>query len=242
MSDDLSEYERLRLANMARNRRILGDLGLGDDVVSPLRLGRRSAASGNPKAGRGSKRSVAESALPAEPPRRSARAASLPQPDYKEAWPDVREPGCGGVLQRQQPRGQRGDGDYQRGDDDEEEGGGGGGGARWNPSAVKAEASVGHALSWFRKVQSAPPPPPDADSSRAMACDVGRVLRNHLGLAMPQGHTKVSGVGRVMLMVWCSGGNGCGARGRGGWGGSRRNDRGGVMVSEGAREQVTGAA
>jgi hypothetical protein len=39
---------------------------------------------------------------------------------------------------------------------------------------VKTEES-GHALTWFRKTQSSSQPPPEADTSRAMACDVDRV-------------------------------------------------------------------
>ena len=83
---EMSEYEQLRLKNIERNRNMLKSLGFDSREVK--------SSTSKPSPSSGKKRSrqqqtqrkegLESSAIPSELLRRSARAAKLPAPDYKE--------------------------------------------------------------------------------------------------------------------------------------------------------------
>ncbi len=146
---ELSDYERLRIANIRRNNLVMAELGL----ESP-RLSRANQA---PK-----KRKSATVNDPQEPTRRSARHVGRSPPDYRDA------PDLGGLRDRRvAPR------EAKKSDAPTEEEG------RIADVPVEAAALV---LKEGGEGGAAAP-----GFSKAMQCDVGRLLRQHLGRVIPLG-------------------------------------------------------
>ena len=84
---ELSEYERLRQHNIERNKNMLESLGFDREVkISVKSSAPKSSISGSKKRSRQQQTHDKETltSIPPELLRRSARAAKLPAPDYRE--------------------------------------------------------------------------------------------------------------------------------------------------------------
>lgn len=85
-SSEMSEYEKLRQQNIERNKDMLESLGFDRDAKIPSSSS--SSSIGGKKRSRQQQQLQKQRQVESIPPellRRSARAAKLPAPDYKEA-------------------------------------------------------------------------------------------------------------------------------------------------------------
>ena len=85
---EMSEYERLRQQNIERNKNMLESLGFDREVKMSVKSSApKSSTSGSKKRSRQQTqgKEILKS-IPTELLRRSARAAKLPAPDYKEPY------------------------------------------------------------------------------------------------------------------------------------------------------------
>jgi hypothetical protein len=172
-TSDLSDYEKQRLQNIARNNRVMGGLGLLSSSSQVHHCAQRKRR----------KQSLPKT-IPVQPTRRSARNMGVTRPNYLE----------GGALYSDQGhsrwRAQRTESKHDRiGQppqddppgkdlDDEEE-----------RQRKMRRKEGGRAI---RQSTTVVRPEPDADASRAVRCDIPRVCREYLGRAMPGGRTKAN--------------------------------------------------
>lgn len=197
----MSDYEKLRLANIARNNGVMKSLGLENATLSG---GSRSRKRNQSSVGGRRETAAKHASVAAEPTRRSGRTVGLPAPNYKDvvgnpmanksnlAWSNdqpsrrsgrtsgLRAPNYDDAVGADLEAWTAGSGDDDGDgldddvDDDVDEG---------------SSSSSGTMMMVKKKKKAAPPPPPPSeDSSRAMLCDVKKALgQAQLGKAMPHG-------------------------------------------------------
>lgn len=175
--EEPSEYERLRLANIARNASVMVELGLDGHPTSG-RHRRGSSSNTSNSSTRPIKRPKPAALPPSVPERRSTRAAGLPAPNYKEV-PAFR-------IRDLEGRSTSGRGKY---------------GSTMDIKVEDCEEEVEEAESSERQLVRVPKLsvqlPPDAASSRAMYCNLEALLGpKQLGRAVRERDWEVD-------VVWC---------------------------------------
>jgi len=154
--EEISEYERLRLANIARNASVMVELGLDGHPTSGRH--RRGNSSNNHSSSRSTKRPKLASP-PSVPERRSTRAAGLPAPNYKEV-PAFRISDLEGRNSGGRSRVNDG-GVMVKGEE----------GGNWGDDDAES-----HDAQFVHVPRPSMQLPPDAASSRAMYCNLDALL------------------------------------------------------------------